>query len=171
MDFVHIQVKFQKIFVPPLCGMEIFMRNYEIENEMYRRAVELIEKRYPIGWGGAGVVHTANGNYYTSVCIETANASAILCIETGAMLEAHKFNEKVTHCLCLVRENENAPYQVLSPCGICQERLRYWGEDVQVAVTTDTAQNEQLRFVELKELQPYHWTKAYSDEELEHWKE
>lgn len=26
---------------------------------------------------------------------------------------------------------------VLSPCGICQERLRYWGEDAQVAVTTE----------------------------------
>ena len=37
-------------------GMEIYMRNYEIENEMYRRAVELIETRYPVGWGGAGVV-------------------------------------------------------------------------------------------------------------------
>jgi hypothetical protein len=60
----------------------MIMRNYEIEQEMYRRAVELIEKRYPIGWGGAGVVHTANGHYYTSVCIETANASAELCIET-----------------------------------------------------------------------------------------
>lgn len=40
-------------------GMEIYMRNYEIENEMYRRAVELIETRYPVGWGGAGVVHTS----------------------------------------------------------------------------------------------------------------
>ena len=29
--------------------MEIYMRNYEIENEMYRRAVELIETRYPVG--------------------------------------------------------------------------------------------------------------------------
>ena len=135
---------------------------------MYRRAVELIEKRYPIGWGGAGVVHTANDHYYTSVCIETANASAELCIETGAMLEAHKFNERVTHCMCVVRENENAPYQVLSPCGICQERLRFWGEDVQVAVTN---REELVKFVELKELQPYHWTKAYPDEELEHWQE
>ena len=144
------------------------MRNFEIEQEMYRRAVELIEKRYPIGWGGAGVVHTANDHYYTSVCIETANASAELCIETGAMLEAHKFNERVTHCMCVVRENENAPYQVLSPCGICQERLRFWGEDVQVAVTN---REELVKFVELKELQPYHWTKAYPDEELEHWQE
>lgn len=27
------------------------MRNYEIETELYRKAVELIETRYPIGWG------------------------------------------------------------------------------------------------------------------------
>ena len=144
------------------------MRNYEIEKEMYRRAVELIETRYPKGWGGAGVVHTSKGSYFTSVCLETFNASAELCIETGAMLEATKYNEKVTHCMCLVREDENAPYQVLSPCGLCQERLRYWGEDVQVAVTTGS---EELKFVELRELQPYHWSKAYHAEELEHWKE
>lgn len=143
-------------------------RNYEVENEMYRRAVELIKKRYPVGWGGAGVVHTANGSYFTSVCIETANASAELCIETGAMLEAHKFNEKVTHCMCLVREDENSTFQVLSPCGICQERLRYWGVDVQVAVTTP---DDRPRFVELRELQPYHWTNAYPTDELEHWAE
>lgn len=144
------------------------MRNYEVENEMYRKAVELIEKRYPVGWGGAGVVHTFKGSFFTSVCIETFNASAELCIETGAMLEAVKYNEKVTHCMCLVREDENSPYQVLTPCGICQERLRYWGEDVQVAVTTGEAK---LKFVELRELQPYHWSKAYPAEELEHWAE
>lgn len=144
------------------------MENSGIETEMYRRAVELIEKRYPSGWGGAGVVRTASGNYYTSVSIETANASAVLCIETGAMLEAHKYNEKVTHCMCLVREDENSPYRVLSPCGICQERLRYWGEDVRVAVTTE---DNTILFVALHELQPYHWTKAYPAHSLEHWEE
>lgn len=45
--------------------------------------------------------------------------------------------EKVTHCMCLIRENENSDYKVLTPYGICQKTLRYWGEDVQVAVTTD----------------------------------
>ena len=79
------------------------MRDHEIENEMYKRAVELIEARYPACWGGAGVVRTSKGNYYTSVSIDTANASAVVCIELGAMLEAHKYNEKVTHCLCLPR--------------------------------------------------------------------
>lgn len=142
------------------------MRDKRIENEMYQKAVELIQTRYPTGWGGAGVVHTAKGHYFTSVSIETANASAIVCIELGAMLEAHKYNEKVTHCLCLIRDDEHAPFRVLSPCGICQERLRYWGEEVQVAVTTE---EEKLRFVELRELQPYHWTKAYPAHELEHW--
>ena len=142
------------------------MRDFEIEQEMYRQAVALIERRYPTGWGGAGVVHTSQGHYFTSVCIETANASAELCIETGAMLEAHKYNERVTHCMCLVREDEHAPFQVLSPCGICQERLRYWGEEVQVAVTHP---GQELLFVPLKALQPYHWTNAYPAEELEHW--
>ena len=141
------------------------MRNTEIENKMFQVAKELIEKRYPTGWGGAAVVHTENDYYFSSVAIETANSAASLCIEVGAMCEAHKYNEKVTHCLCIVRENENSDYTVLSPCGICQERLRYWGEDVQVGVTT---QKGDLLFVELRELQPYHWTKAYDPEELEH---
>lgn len=137
-----------------------------IHQEMFRRAKALIEKRYSTGWGGAGVVRTANGHYYTSVAPDTCNSSVELCIETGAMLEAHKANECVTHCLCLVRDNEQAPFQVLSPCGVCQERLRYWGTDVQVAVTTADGT---LRFVALGELQPYHWTNAYPAEELEHW--
>lgn len=140
------------------------MRNYKIEQTMYRKATELIEQRYPTGWGGAAVIHTAKDNYFTSVAIETANGSAVLCIEVGAMCEAHKYNEKVTHCLCVVRDDEHSDFKVLSPCGICQERLRYWGDDVQVGVTTEDGK---LHFVELKELQPYHWTRAYSHDELD----
>lgn len=136
------------------------MRNIKIENEMYKRAKELIEKRYPVGWGGAAVIHTEEGHYFTSVCIETENASAELCIETGAILEAHKYNEKVTHCLCLVRDDEKSPFKILTPCGICQERLRFWGKDVQAAVTTE---DSSLKFVTLDELQPYHWTNAYKN--------
>ena len=32
------------------------MKNKEIEQKMYNIAVALINKRYPKGWGGAGVV-------------------------------------------------------------------------------------------------------------------
>lgn len=135
-----------------------YMKELNIENEMYYRAVELINKRYPKGWGGAGVVYTSNGNYFTSVSNDAINASAILCIETGAILEAHKYNEKITHCMCVIRESEESTYKVLTPCGICQERLRYWGEDVLVAVSNE---EKLIKFVPLKELQPYHWSKVY----------
>ena len=144
------------------------MRNVKVENELYKTAKEFVEKRYPVGWGGAAVIHTEEGHYFTSVSIDTANGSAVLCIETGAILEAHKYNEKVTHCLCLVRDDEKSPFKILTPCGICQERLRYWGKDVQVAVTTE---DNSLKFVTLGELQPYHWTNAYPADELDHFEE
>lgn len=140
------------------------MRDMVVEKKMYDAAVALIQNRYPTGWGGAAVIHTEEDSYFTSVAIETANASAVLCIEVGAMCEAHKYQEKVTHCLCLVRDDENAPFKVLTPCGICQERLRFWGDSVQVGVTTN---DSTPKFVMLKELQPYHWTDAYSTEALE----
>jgi cytidine deaminase len=136
-----------------------------IEQEMYNRAIEFIPRRYPTGWGGVAVIRTEDGQYLSSVAIETANSSVILCIEVGAMAEAHKLNIKVTHCLCIVRDDENSPFKILSPCGVCQERLRFWGIDVRVGVTTP---DNSLLFVPLKELQPYHWTNAFPKEELEH---
>ena len=132
---------------------------------MYRRAIEFIPQRYPKGWGGVAIICTEDDLYFSSVAIETANSSAILCIEVGAMTEAHKFNVRVTHCLCVIREDEFSPFKILSPCGICQERLRFWGRGVKVGVTTP---EHLLKFVTLDELQPFHWTNAYPSEELEH---
>ncbi len=140
----------------------------DIEQHLYELAAELIKKRYPTGWGGAAAVHTASGNDYLSVALDTFNAGAELCIETGAMCEAHKFGERITHCICVVREDENAPFRVLSPCGICQERLLYWGKGVKVGVTT---KDRTLKYLTLAELNPYHWTDAYPPEELEHYSE
>lgn len=139
------------------------MEEVMIENKMFQYAAELIRQRYPAVWGGAAVIRTAKDHYFTSVALETANGSAQLCIEVGAMCEAHKINEKVTHCLCVVRDDEKAPFKVLTPCGICQERLRYWGTEVGV-----TAANKELRFVRLDKLQPYSWTDTYPAAELEH---
>ncbi|VDN47060.1 Cytidine deaminase [Petrocella atlantisensis] len=136
------------------------------EKKIQIRAIEFIKHRYPSGWGGAAVIRTEKDNYYTSIALETANAAVSICIETGAMCEAHKNNEKVTHCICVVRDDENSLFKVLTPCGVCQERLRYWGEDVRVGITT---KENQLKFIELKELQPHHWSKAYQSETLEHY--
>lgn len=136
-----------------------------IEQEMYDKVKDFIKKRFPEDWGGAAIIHTEEGSFFMSVAIECANESVSLCIETGAICEAHKFNEKVTHCLCVVRDDENSPFKVLSPCGVCQERLRYWGTNVKVGVTTEDGS---LKYVTLGELQPYHWTNAYPADEIEH---
>lgn len=135
-----------------------------IEEEMYNRATAFIEKRYPKGWGGVAVIYTGDDRYLMSVAPETFNASTELCIEVGAICEAHKFNVNVTHCICVVRDNEDSPFKILSPCGICQERLRYFGVEMKVGVTT---KDRQLKFVPLGELQPYHWTNAYRADEIE----
>lgn len=135
-----------------------------IETKMYQQAIDFIPKRYPTGWGGVAVIRCEDDQYFTSVSIDTANSSVDLCIEVGAMCEAHKYNVRVTHCLCVVRDDENSPFKVLSPCGVCQERLRFWGTDVKVGVTTS---DNSLKFVTLNELQPYHWTNAYPAEKLE----
>jgi len=139
------------------------MTEKDMEQKMFDIAVDLISKRYPKGWGGAGVIRTEDDMYFTSIWLDTINSSVDICIETGAMCEAYKHDSRVTHSLCVSRENENGRYEVLSPCGVCQERLRFWGGEVMVGVTTP---DNSLKFVALSELQPYHWTNAASDEPL-----
>lgn len=114
----------------------------DIEQKLYQAAIELIEERYPSGWGGAAAMLTEDGQILTSVSPEVINASTELCIETGAILEAHKLNKKVTHSICVVREDENAEFMILSPCDVCQERLFYWGGDVKAAVTNPDSKIE-----------------------------
>ena len=125
------------------------------EQELYHAAVELIKKRYPRGWGGAAAVRTEAGKILTSIAPDTKNDALSLCMEVGAFLEAHKLNEKVTHSLCICREDESTEFLVLSPCGVCQERLVHWGGDVKAAIST---KENRLVFKTIRELMPHHWS-------------
>ncbi|HJV31293.1 MAG TPA: cytidine deaminase [Bacillales bacterium] len=129
-----------------------------IEQRLYQAAIDLIKSRYPVGWGGAAAMFTEDGKILTSVAPEVINASTELCMETGAILEAHKLNTKITHSLCIVRDDEKSDFKILTPCGVCQERLFYWGPMVKAAVTSA---NGSLAFKTLEEIQPYHWSTAY----------
>lgn len=128
--------------------------------ELFEAAVQLIQNRYPSGWGGAAAIRTETGKILVSVAPDTKNDGLSLCMEVGAYLEAHKLNESVTHSLCICRENENSEYLILTPCGICQERLVHWGGDVLAAITNP---ENQIIFKSLKELQPYHWSQVNGD--------
>lgn len=109
--------------------------------------------------------YTSDSHILTSVAPEVINASRELCIETGAILEAHKLNTQIKYSICVVRDDENEPFKILSPCGVCQERLFYWGRDVKVAVSSYNVYDS-LVFKTLEEVQPYHWSHAYKDGEL-----
>lgn len=126
-----------------------------IENALYQAALELVKVRYPSGWGGAAAVRTESGKILTSIAPDTKNDALSLCMEVGAYLEAHKLNERVTHSLCLCRESENDEFLILSPCGVCQERLVHWGGDVKAAITTP---DNTLVFKTIRELMPHHWS-------------
>lgn len=139
-----------------------------IAQDLYNAVKTLIDERYPSGWGGAAAVRVEDGTIYTSIAPEVINDTTNLCMETGAILEAHKFNKKVTHSICLAREDEYSVLKVLSPCGICQERLFYWGPEVQCAISNEP---QAIIFKTLKEMQPYHWTATYYEEMIEHWRE
>ena len=126
-----------------------------IEKEMFDKAVEFLEERYGKDKsGGVAVLRIENGEYLISIWPECDNSSADLCAETGAICEAHKLNMKVTHSLCVCRQKDGEPYEILSPCGICQERLFYWGKDVKCAIST---KDNRVLFKTLEELQPYYW--------------
>ncbi|CAH7426652.1 Cytidine deaminase [Vibrio chagasii] len=125
------------------------------EQELYHAAVDLIKKRYPRGRGGAAAVRTDTGKILNSIAPDTKNDALSLCIEVGAFLEAHKLNEKVTHSLCICREDESTEFLVLSPCGVCQERLVHWGGDVKAAIST---KENKLVFKTIRELMPHHWS-------------
>lgn len=135
----------------------------DFENKLYKEVTELIKQKYPTGWGGAAAMGLEDGTIVTSVAPDIINASTELCMETGSILEAHKLSKKVTHSICIVRDDEKSAFKVLSPCGICQERLFYWGPNVKVAVTLP---GEDIVFKTLSEVQPYHWSAAYEFEDL-----
>lgn len=129
----------------------------DIYQELFDTAKNLIEARYPTGWGGAAALRLSSGKFLSSVSPDTKNDALALCMETGACLEAHKLDETVTHSLCIYRENEHGDFVILTPCGICQERLLHWGKNVEVAISNP---NNKLQFKTLRELMPHHWSQV-----------
>lgn len=140
------------------------MTDYEIGLQMYQKATEFVNNRFPKGWGGCAVVYTEDGQFLISVALESFNGGAGLCMETGVMCEAQKFNLRITHSLCISRDSEQDDFKILTTCGICQERFRYWGDGVKIAVTNP---KNELIFKTLRELSPHYWGFAFPQEEWE----
>jgi cytidine deaminase len=49
---------------------------------------------------------------------------------------------------------------ILSPCGLCQERLFHWGDQVEVAVPLP-GDPTRWQAKTLREVQPHYWVNAF----------
>jgi cytidine deaminase len=135
--------------------------NPPLDQELVDAAIALALGRYPTGEAIAAALRTSSGRILTSVCAEARVDSANLCAETGAICEAHKIGESIVASVCLYRESERDQFRVLAACGICQERLAYWGLNVQIAVPLQEVDNEKIWQIKtLRQLRPFYWDEA-----------
>lgn len=66
--------------------------------------------------------------------------------------------------MCICRDSEQDDFKILTACGICQERYRYWGDGVKITITNP---NNKVIFKTLGELSPWYWGFAFPQEEWE----
>ena len=53
------------------------MNDIEIGLQMYQKATEFVNKRFPICWGGCAVIFTEDQQYLISVALESFNAGQV----------------------------------------------------------------------------------------------
>ena len=109
-----------------------------LDQDLVDAARGLLESRFPGEEGISAAMYTSDGDVLTSVFFEPEWGSGMLCAETGAMCEAEKLGKRVTASVCVSRLSGDDPMLILTPCGICQERLFHWGGDLEVAVPDAT---------------------------------
>ncbi|WP_081487572.1 cytidine deaminase [Rubrivivax gelatinosus] len=133
-----------------------------LDQSLVDAAIQQALARFPSGYAGAAAVRTESGQVLTSVCFDAPNTGASLCHETGAYCEANRIGATVVASVCVSRSEPGRPFLILSPCGICQERLAFWGPKVQVAVAVP-GKPGQWQSKLLSELQPHYWGNAVAD--------
>ena len=135
-----------------------------IDQQLIDAAIAQALERFPEGYSGAAALYTEDGQILTSVCFDGPNESANLCHETGAICESNRLGLKVAASVCVSRSTPSEPFIILTPCGICQERLAFWGQGVEVAVP-DPTDATIWRAKTLEQVQPYYWRNAVDEDD------
>ncbi len=134
-----------------------------VDESLVEAAITQASQRFPEGQSGAAAVYLEDGSIITSVCFDSPNEAANLCHEAGAYCEAYRRNQKVVASVCVVRENSHSQYIILTPCGICQERLATWGMSLEVAVPVEKNPTQWLS-VPLSKVQPFYWRNPFKND-------
>ena len=124
---------------------------------------ELIDTRFPDDdHHGAAAMLLDDGSILTGTSPNAMNPSVEVCHEIEPYCGAYRLGRRVVASVCLHRQ-PGGKTVVLSPCGVCRERLAVHGPDVLVAVASlHDATN--VVWKTLKDVLPDYWMTAFPDE-------
>ena len=123
----------------------------------------LIAARFPDNeHHGAAAMLLADGTILTGTSPEAINPAVQTCHEVEPYCAAYRLGQSVIASVCLHRE-PGGRHLVLSPCGVCRERLAVHGPEVLVAVA-DPTDPTRLLWVSLAETLPHYWMTVFPDE-------
>lgn len=111
---------------------------------------------------GAAAMLLDDGTIVTGTSPDTFNPSVEVCHETEPYCAAFRLGRLIVASVCLYREPGGRTV-VLSPCGVCRERLAVHGPDVLVAVA-GAEDPTLLVWKPLKEVLPDYWMTAFPDQ-------
>jgi cytidine deaminase len=123
----------------------------------------LIDDRFPDDDDhGAAAMLLDDGTILTGTAPDAINAAVAVCHETEPFCGAFRLGRRVLASVCLHRQ-PGGQTVVLSPCGVCRERLAVYGPDVLVAVAA-LADAARVVWKPLKNVLPDYWMTAFPDE-------
>jgi cytidine deaminase len=123
----------------------------------------LIDARFPDdGHRGAAAMLLDDGTVLTGTAPEALNGSVEVCHEVEPYCAAFRLGRSIRASVCLHRE-PGGRVLVLSPCGVCRERLATHGPDVLVAVA-DPDDPTAVVWRSLRQVLPDYWLTVFSDE-------
>ncbi len=124
---------------------------------------DLISARFPDdSHRGAAAVLLADGSIVTGTSPDFLNPSTSVCHEIEPYCAAFRLDQTIRASVCLHRTPDRR-FLVLSPCGVCRERLAGHGSDVLVAVA-DKADPTLVRWMTLGEMLPHYWLTVFPEE-------
>lgn len=133
----------------------------KVDQKLVQAAIEFVTKRFPTGVEGASAMYLEDGTLLISTAPAVTNESVALCHEAGAFCEAHKLGRRIVATVCVSRDEKG--FHILTPCGVCQERLWIYGESVDCAVPLPE-DSTKWKSVPLGELSPHYWRKPFMNQ-------
>ena len=123
----------------------------------------LISTRFPdASEHGAAAMVLCRSTIVTGMSPRVDNQSVALCHETEPYCAAYRLGQPIAASVCLHRD-QSGRFLVLSPCGVCRERLSVYGPEVLAAVPSPDDPTEVV-WKRLGDLLPDAWMSAFPEE-------